>query len=158
MTLEQKIAYCAGIIDGEGCITIMKRKPRPGQFTKGSKTQDYKVGYHLRISATMRNNYPLLLLQEVFGGSVNLQKTGMPSGLNYKMWVWQCFSDEAVNTLSKIAYILQAKRDQAILGLNFARLKKKYGGMSDTEIQEEQDFRKAFYLKMKELKVSYHTV
>ena len=110
------LAYAAGIIDGEGCIQIIK----------GRKSK-YGVHYHytLVIRVAMADPEPILWLKQTFGGGLSYIKS-------YKtrekgMYRWSIGARKAKDFLNFISPYLKAKQGQADIALEFQSLKKPPG-------------------------------
>jgi hypothetical protein len=107
-------AYIAGIVDGEGCISIHRRSDRC-----------YKQGYSfyatLRVSNT---NKPLLdWLKRVTGlGAVVENKV---VGNRRPQWEWKVHSQQAGLLLKELYSFLRVKKKQARLVLQFVEFKNK---------------------------------
>jgi len=109
---EEDFAWAAGIVDGDGCITITKRT--------------YESGTHnffpvLKVS--VENGRIIRKLREILGGTV-VRRTGKP--LSYHSWVVNGGYVETV--LSKLRPYLIAKKAQADVVASFVKTMKKHGG------------------------------
>ena len=96
------LAYCAGLMDGEGCITL---------------TRDSESNYRLRIKITSTDYSVLTWLQEHFGGSINLSRK--ESKYNKEAWDWICRTEDQVVFLFGILPYTIIKRAQIIEALNY---------------------------------------
>ena len=67
------LAYCAGLMDGEGCITL---------------TRDSESNYRLRVKITSTDYSVLEWLQEHFDGYIHLSRK--ESKYNKEAWDWVC--------------------------------------------------------------------
>lgn len=96
-------AYAAGIVDGEGCLT-MYRSNHGGK----SRTQ-----YCPRIQVNMGDTGPLLILEDLYGGSLFMDKK--PRSPKHRiMYSWYLNSrGEMENALSCIFPYLKVKHLQA---------------------------------------------
>jgi hypothetical protein len=99
---NRKLAYFAGLFDGEGCINVTEVKPKPGRISPSFQTL-------AQISMTDRR--PLDLLQQPFGGSMQLvDKEGARP-----IWVWRVYHKAAKLFLEAVLPYLIVKKLQAEL-------------------------------------------
>lgn len=117
-SLQRKIrlAYCAGIVDGEGCLFI-----HCGDVTTNTRAQGIK-SYRQRLQhliVGMADKEPLNFLSETFGGDVNPFKR--QGKLHYR---WVLCSDKAAVAVTEMLPFLQGKKDQAELFLEFHAVRK----------------------------------
>ena len=97
MPSETDLAWAAGIIDGEGCITITR------------------AGGQLRVMVANTDLRMLHKLRELFGGNISRKKTYRA---HYKpQWFWQLCAKDAAGALNAMLPYLVTKADQAELGL-----------------------------------------
>lgn len=97
-------AYLAGLFDGEGCISVKRRK-----VSKHRKT----AGFQLYISLGMTYRWAPMYLQFVFGGRV--RKRLVPNRLPFYEWsTWAFQAEEALKELYPYLFV---KRQEAKLGL-----------------------------------------
>ena len=111
---EFKIAWAAGIMDGEGCVGVRWNKKRKS-FT-------------LVVSVTNTDPRMLITLKRMFGGSIQLAHSK-----NYKphyktTWGWFLVSTGACAMLQTVLPHLVVKRDQAELAITFQGMHRKRGG------------------------------
>ncbi len=102
--------YAAGLVDGEGCISISKSK------RKGYKNYQF----YLKVVITNTNKDILNLFQEQFGGSVLNRSHGK------KHWTpaynWQLTCRQAESFLKLILPFLYIKKEEAKVALQFQDL------------------------------------
>jgi len=98
-------AYAAGLIDGEGCIQIVKEKPCKGR----PRPSNY---YYTRVSVSMNDEEGVMLLHGVFGGSLKRQHRVTSFGGGY-MWDWIIQSKKALEALKHLYPFLRVKKMQA---------------------------------------------
>ena len=103
---EWKLAYLAGIIDGEGTITIAKSKIR-----KGRKNHLYS----LRMSVGNSDKRLIDWLKENFGGSIHI----MREGHGRKFYQWTLGSKDTYRLLKEIKKYSIIKEEQADIGIEF---------------------------------------
>jgi hypothetical protein len=104
MDKETDLAYIAGIIDGEGCIT--------------SKLHCSKNGlkrYDIHVGVDMAKIEPLQFIQAVFGGEIHPRR---PSKRGKKEhWVLRYTGGKAAEVIEALLPYLLLKRPQAELAL-----------------------------------------
>lgn len=143
-------AYAAGLIDGEGCITMNKYWD--------SRYNSCSHRYWVIVIVAMSDEMPLRLLWKRWGGSLTQRKR---KNKKWKqMWVWQINCQKAYRFLEDILPYLIVKKPQAELALQFRDAIKdekriptglKNGG---TKIAPENiTKREAFYQKMRVLNI-----
>jgi len=130
---ELALPYIAGIIDGEGCITISKR----GQPI-------------LRLS--MYDRKPLDIMSNIFGGNVTLiNRTD-----HKPVWQLTYTSQSAVDVAEALSPYLVTKQPQAELIIEYYQNFSSYKGGDHTKIpQTEWDKRIHYYNRMQELLNEY---
>lgn len=126
------LAYIAGILDGEGCITIIRQKRK-----------SYKLGwqYQLRIIVSNADRWLCYFLKQEFGGSV--QECFSPT--NTKMYRWYLTSRKALNFLEAVLPYIHIKKSQAEVAIEFQKQRILGGEVAFTDkgqryfaIQEKQ--------------------
>lgn len=142
------LGYLAGIIDGEGTIGIKKHLPRGKNRT---------MCYFLYLEVGMTNKEVLSLFQEIFGGSLNKDRS---SGRNKTMWRWNATGKihiaAIINTLMPY---LRVKKSEAMLALNCCEtwaLQEKPGQYFQRTSEDELLRREDAYQKMRKLKHGEH--
>lgn len=95
------LAWAAGLIDGEGCITVAKQCERRDVG---------KYRYKAKIIVAMSHKETILRLQHLFGGCVSQRKT--KEGRK-RIDVWEVSCNSAFRTLEKIAPFLFTKKEEA---------------------------------------------
>lgn len=94
------IAYCAGLVDGEGCFFIAHQ-------AKSWSSQ-------IQLIVAMSDEAPLLTLKKTFGGNVRpLEKANK---VHYR---WVLCADNALRAAKKLLPFLQGKKEQARLFIAF---------------------------------------
>jgi len=137
MTRKEKIAWAAGFVDGEGCITIQK------------SYAPSKQGWHamsLMMRVTQKRRQPLDALASLFGGSAEPMKSR-------PYFDWTISAVQTANALREMLPYLILKRDQAELALEFYELQQERA--SSTVLSEEDRMVREFcYTELKALKVA----
>ena len=103
---EWKLAYLAGIIDGEGTIVIAKQKIREGRKNHL---------YSLRMQVGNSEKRLIDWLQENFGGSIHI----MRERHERKFYQWTVGSKDTYKLLKEMKYYLVIKEEQADIGIKF---------------------------------------
>ena len=107
--MDALTAYAAGLIDGEGCITMNK------YWDKRGKPNNHR--YWVIVIIGMTDEEPLRALWEKWGGSLTRRKR---ANKKWKLvWVWQISCQKAYRFLEDILPYLKAKRPQAMVALQF---------------------------------------
>ena len=102
MRKTERLAYTAGIVDGEGCTCIT--------FTSGKRLC-------MSVSVTSTDEWLCQWLKMQYGGSVHLMKTQKPNWKHGHRW-WLA-SKQASEFLRLILPYLNLKRPQAELAISF---------------------------------------
>lgn len=112
--LTTEAAWAAGLIDGEGCIFITRRKPQ-------AKHRQVNVSYVLGVRVSMGHEATVRRLADLFDfGSVY---TGCPSNPRANpYWAWLVQSRLAAEVLTTIQPYAVTKAVEIIIGLEFASL------------------------------------
>lgn len=125
-----RVAYAAGIVDGEGHVGIKRANPLACQ-------QRRTPGYHARITVRMVDPEPLRLLASLFGGSVTRVRHEIPG--RRPLYHWQVSDAAAESTLRQLRPFLIVKRPQARVLLTLRRLQQR-GPKHRTKIIGHRNF------------------
>jgi len=139
--MNERLAYWAGFIDGEGSIFIKKEKPR-------RKAKRITPIYELTLKIDNTNKEVIDKFWETFGvGCKTFRQRNGPNGKPlYGTVVKQ---DKALAILEKIEPYVIVKREHIKLAKEFIRQKQEFHGKKITD--EEITKRESFYQRMKEL-------
>jgi len=123
-----EIAYCAGILDGEGSISA-------------SKSTGCSLNFRVIVSVSMCDAEPLHLFVKLFGGCVKTTKT--PTRTGKPIFYWAIFCRNAADVLETLLPYLLVKRQRAINAIQLARSMKTRGTAShhdftDLEVANRQ--------------------
>jgi hypothetical protein len=124
MSRATDIAWAAGFIDGEGCLSL---------------TKTYRAGErdHLRqprVQVTQVNRKPIDRLQELFGGKVYDDRARKTSSGN-QIYVWEESGKALIPVLNEIIPHLVLKKQEAVCLLAFCSfIGNKGRGISDNEM------------------------
>ena len=105
------LAYLAGIIDGEGCISILSQK-RSGS---GNKC------HFLSIKCSMRDAPAINLLGQIFGGMCKPCAGKNKNDPNDIFYIWSVATVSAYNCLVQLVPYLRVKKYQAMVGIAFQK-------------------------------------
>jgi hypothetical protein len=125
---ENRLAYFAGLFDGEGCFNVSEVKPRAGRHSPTFQTL-------VQVSMTDRRSLDLLL--NSFGGSIRLvsKKGSRP------IWVWRVYHKAAKQFLETVLPYLVVKKSQVELLVELENGVPGRGGhrrLSDVEIDRRR--------------------
>ncbi|MDP2730270.1 MAG: LAGLIDADG family homing endonuclease [Dehalococcoidales bacterium] len=113
-------AYVAGIIDGEGSISIYR------MLSRSSKR---RMRYSLLVTVTNTNEWLIQWLKMSFGGSICKV---IPRQTNWKpQYRWSLSTRQAADFLKLIKPYLHLKRPEAEIAIAFQSRMKQGAGLSD---------------------------
>lgn len=141
MTHTERLAYLAGLFDGEGCI---------GLYNTRSRNDSRNVNYQLLMRVTQKSPLAVEVFLEVFGGQIyTLTNVGPTKPGPY--FTWRVTDKKAVAALKALQPYLREKLEQCKLALEFAdvRAKRKRGTkLTDVELAVRDEY----VVKLKQLK------
>jgi len=111
MTDNCKLAYAAGIIDGEGCIQIAKRTREKGTTT-----------YQAIVEVSMVDAVVPEFMHATFGGYVTIHHRNNPKYRNVYMWNLTGMF-QIMLFLQNLLPFLKLKKNQAELAINYCQLR-----------------------------------
>ncbi len=115
MSRDSDLGWAAGIIDGEGCISLYK-----SSGTAAGRT------YVLRVMVGNTSLLMLKRLREILGvGNIVVSRKAI--GKYRPQWAWQASSKQAEAVLRLLEPYLVNKREEAIVGLESRRLIRQHG-------------------------------
>jgi len=113
---SEQLAYAAGLIDGEGCLTISVRRP------EGRR----KAVHHcVRLSIGMTHLPVLRRLRSWFGGQISpvkKQKTFHKQAHEWRLW-----SNQALDCIEQLLPYLVVKRAEARVFLQYKKWRRRRG-------------------------------
>ena len=118
------LAYVAGIIDGEGSISILR--------CDNESNKQYK-SFKLRVIVTNTNEWLIQWLVFAFGGSIGC-RPGKASHQPY--FSWTLYGSQGAKFLQLILPYLKLKRPQAEIAITFQQNKSLRGRRRRTEEQK----------------------
>lgn len=105
------VAWAAGYIDGEGCISVSKNGP--------------KQKHMLRLTVLSTNPLPLPKLRYLFGGTISGPR--VRNG-HRPAWTWSAGSRDTLLALERLLPYLTVKRDEARVALTYPQFGRRGGG------------------------------
>lgn len=138
------LAYCAGIIDGEGCIGIYVRNPRGGRG----------IRHELKVQVNMQTTPAIEMLKECFGGLQDYRVKNKKT--NAFCYQWRIGDRRAYGCLKILLPYLRVKKMEAEKAIEFYEkciLPPKLGyGVARKLGQSELDLRQSYRLSLSQLK------
>ncbi len=140
------LSYLAGVFDGEGCVSICKKK----------KKGCINLCYEVYLSVQMCDEIIPRLFQSVFGGSL------IKHGYNQKYyphwrpkWMWSVCSQKTVPIMQDLLPYVLLKRPQMEVAIHLLANRTKHkniGGKYIPASEEELALKEADYILCKNLK------
>ena len=112
-TKRTDLAYIAGLIDGEGCITVKQHRSKAG-LTR----------FDISVEVAMVANQPVQLIQALFGGNIYHRPPNNRGKLDYSKIMLS--GEKAATMLKLILPYLLVKKPQAELALRVVNAHPKY--------------------------------
>lgn len=103
---KEWIAWAAGVVDGEGCIQLVR-------YTSRSRN----TRWNIRLSVGNSDPRMLTKLCELFGGKVFANRHLNVPATRLPMWAWVISCAKAETALRLLLPWLIVKRDQAVIAL-----------------------------------------
>ena len=144
----QKRSYLAGLIDGEGCISIHR--------THSLRYSNLFV-LNLRVCIKMTNKQGIELAQEYYGGTINIKRRFAKNPNWSDIYEWELRANKAERFIRSIYPFLRVKKEHGKIALEFRKLYKKHSSPNKIKTLEgilTKDMvtiRENYYNKMKEL-------
>lgn len=110
-----ELAYAAGIIDGEGCITITK------SVTKYIKRRCLNPQYQLRIAVVMADPEVCKWLNKRWPGCLKILNPAKYNPKAKPTFNWSISAQKAKFFLEQIYPFLKIKKRQALIGIEFQK-------------------------------------
>lgn len=108
---NEQLAWVAGFMDGESCVSINRQKVN--RTTKAGGAVTY-FGYSLGIAISQKKPEPLEIIHRLFGGHFFSYKS---RGVTY--WRWQHWGPGALACLEQVYPYLVVKREIAGVCMQF---------------------------------------
>ena len=141
MTELPSIEYLAGIFDGEGCIALNKLKPKG--YTR--------PGLQLKIDISMTHQKTVENFKDRWGGSY--AEYSRSRGKDY--FRWNIHAKLALPFLEEIEPHLRIKNEQALIGIEFQRIRN--ARLASRKTDEEFEAEWKLYERMKRLNARWGT-
>jgi len=126
-------AYFAGLIDGEGSISMQRSR------VSGRKSTEHFI--KVQVYNTCR--HVLDWLKERWGGSI--RRDGTPTGISRRQcYAWSVTGPTAAHLLEQVRPLLQIKHRQAWLALEFMQQRTVFAGKHQGVPANEQALREGF--------------
>lgn len=161
MTHTEQLAYCAGLFDGEGSISIKKFVERRHRSDGTAYT---RLRYELEIQVNQVRPEAIEILEQTFGGRVYFQSrsngTSKTTGKPYSgRWFWAMDSRKAAACLAQLLPFLRLKQPEAELAIQFQGTKLQHGtgrSFKHGRTAEEIARHEAMYQEMARLKLIHN--
>jgi hypothetical protein len=116
---DTTLAYIAGLVDGEGCITTGIRSPR-------AESRELSLNLIMSVCIAMTDESIIKWLQSATGlGRVHFH--GTRNERHKDAWMWVCSVSDGVALLEALMPFLRLKKPQASLFLELAEIREKSG-------------------------------
>ncbi|AFU86543.1 HNH endonuclease [Caulobacter phage CcrRogue] len=137
--VEVDRAYLAGLIDGEGCISVSRTHSNAS--AKGCRRG---YAYRSSVSVAMTNKEVLLWASETTGFGKICPKKTKPH--HRPAWTWTVWSKQAAELLKALQPYLRIKAEQAKALIEFQQAMRQPGskGLSDEEWENRERSYEAF--------------
>ena len=109
-----QLAYLAGVMDSDGCITILKHNVR-------EEVQQRKSVYNLNLIINMADGRPLNYIRGIFGGTI----TSQLNSHNTMIYTWRLNHDKSGALCKLLIPFLRFKKKQAEIAVQFWYYKQK---------------------------------
>jgi len=155
------LAYCAGLIDGEGCISIQKKYEirhnnlGNNQYEKGQKPRKdtWSPNYGLFVIVVQKDKKIIDWLYGNFGGSVSIVKNKKSFNSHSEYYRWVISSKGALKLLKGIKPYLILKKEQALIGIELQKNLKILGRKKI--LKQSLTKREKLYQKLKSIKRTF---
>lgn len=140
------IRYLAGLVDGEGCIALRKRKDMPS---------NPRPSYMLVVQIAMTHEGVIKAVKESIGGAMSEIKWHRRMN-NRPAYQWRLYAGAAAKFLEDVLPYLIVKKDEAQLGISFQKHVDEYLNKLRHLPKERQEeiwqYRESVYWTMRNLK------
>jgi hypothetical protein len=149
---DAQVGWLAGIIDGEGCITISKQKAGAGGRVNPS--------YRLFLKVTMGHLEAVERVRDLLDvGSVHVQNARQRHDgvLWNQAWAWWVSANEAAAVLRFLRPHLVVKAAEADVAMEFAALPRWLTGGANGNLRKPPEFvaaQEEFFCRLRDLKPS----
>ena len=129
---SQDLYYIAGLIDGEGTVSLIKRNKNEGRSP------------YISVSSTTPEL--VYFLHETLGGRVQ-SKTKYQQH-HKDTWDWRASNQEALDIIAKIGPYLkepEKRRRAELISLNYKKLTVRNGKYTDDQLKLKREFEEEFF-------------
>lgn len=109
-----QLAYTAGVIDSDGCITILRHAPR-------TKVQSKRETYDLKIIINQVDGGAINYIRGIYGGTITSQ-TNLSGSIIY---TWRLNHEKSGELCKQLIPYLRIKKKQAEIAVQFWYYKQK---------------------------------
>lgn len=143
MNRREQLAWLAGLIDGEGCISLTRRSPQ-------RKNRCVSPSYRLILKVSMCHLETVRRCREITGlGSLHMQDAQKQHYTS--AFTWFCNATDAELVIEAVLPWLVTKREEALVALDFLRLPQAKRGSTGVDAELEQR-RSEYWEKLRSLK------
>lgn len=142
MSTKTDCAYIAGIIDGEGWISII-------HFLHHNRQS-----WQMRVGVAVTSHKIIDKIVGIFGGYKHSRKR---DGTNFVIYDWFIYSEKAYEMLKKIKPYLKEKKAQADVAIQFYVHQRNYYKNCRELTPQELDIRAKYKERLKQLKTAFLT-
>src|ERR1019366_7280555 len=122
MSDKAMYGYAAGLVDGEGTITVCRSEYDSVVKNRNNKVYHH-IGFHVKVSIKNTDERLMKWLQSRFGGEYYTDESSLKKNPTWKpSFVWHHAAKDKEPFLLAILPYLIIKKEQAILALEFIRL------------------------------------
>lgn len=147
MNRREQLAWLAGLIDGEGCISLTRRSPQ-------RKNRCVSPNYRLILKVSMCHLATVRRCREITGlGTLQMQEAQKQHYTS--AFTWFCNATDAELVIEAVLPWLVTKREEALVALDFLRLPqaKRGGANGSSAVDAELEQRRSEYWeKLRSLK------
>lgn len=137
MNRREQLAWLAGLIDGEGCISLTRRRPQ-------RKNRALAYNYRLILKVTMCHLPTVQRCRDLTGlGSIQTQQ--LQREHFSKAYTWFCNAGDAGMVIEALLPWFVTKRDEALAALDFLNLplSERGGSGGSAEVGSELEQRRS---------------
>lgn len=110
----EELAWCAGMLDGEGCIQIKKQR------VKGSRSPSHYV----TVTVTSLSKPAVESMVRILGGNFRFWRG---AGVSRTVWRWEMSGHPVKYVLASLFPFLRIKQVEALLAIRLYELPRRYG-------------------------------
>jgi hypothetical protein len=109
------LPYIAGFFDGEGCVSLCYCRRRKRKSMDG-----HVMGFRLIVGVSNTDPAPLLILQSMYGGDLNVSNRKNANPNHKRVYAWKVTGRDTMKIfLSSIEPYSLVKRDQIQIALTY---------------------------------------